>query len=105
PLDVGGTEFQRTVWEQLRRVPSGETATYADIARSIGRPSAARAVARACATNKVALLIPCHRIIRGDGQLGGYRWGLPRKEELLAREKQACQATSVAGEAKCRVPG
>jgi len=86
PLDVGGTTFQLRVWEALQRIPTGSTRTYAEIAREIGQPSAARAVARACASNRLALVIPCHRVVRGDGGLGGYRWGVERKRELLARE-------------------
>jgi AraC family transcriptional regulator of adaptative response/methylated-DNA-[protein]-cysteine methyltransferase len=86
PLDVAGTEFQRRVWRELRRIPAGATRSYADVAAAIGRPSATRAVARACAANPAAIAIPCHRVIRGDGGLGGYRWGLKRKEELLRTE-------------------
>jgi AraC family transcriptional regulator, regulatory protein of adaptative response / methylated-DNA-[protein]-cysteine methyltransferase len=89
PLDVPGTEFQWRVWEALQRIPRGETRTYAEIARELGQPSAARAVARACATNQVSLVIPCHRVVRGDGGLGGYRWGIERKRELLAAERAA----------------
>lgn len=86
PLDMRGTAFQQRVWEELRAIPSGQTRTYAEVAERIGRPSAVRAVARACATNPVSVLVPCHRVIRTDGGLGGYRWGLERKEALLARE-------------------
>ena len=86
PLDIRGTAFQWRVWQALRAIPAGSTASYADIARTIGKPSAARAVARACASNPVAVLIPCHRIVRGDGGLGGYRWDLRRKQALLDRE-------------------
>ena len=86
PLDVRGTAFQRQVWAALRAIPSGSTATYADVARAIGRPSAVRAVARACASNELAVVIPCHRVIRGDGGLGGYRWGVERKRALLDGE-------------------
>ena len=85
-LDVRGTAFQRRVWEALRTIPVGSTATYAEVARSIGRPSAVRAVARACASNELAVVIPCHRVIRGDGGLGGYRWGIERKQALLDGE-------------------
>ena len=88
PLDVAGTAFQREVWTALRQIPIGATRTYADLARSLGRPTAARAVARACATNPVALLVPCHRVVRGDGGLGGYRWGLDRKRALLEAERE-----------------
>ena len=86
PLDVQATAFQRTVWEKLREIPYGSTRSYSDVARAIGRPTATRAVARACATNPVALVIPCHRVVREDKSLGGYRWGLERKKALLARE-------------------
>src|SRR4051812_1173624 len=83
PLDVVASGFQWQVWEALRKIPVGETRSYQAIARSLGRPTAARAVARACASNRVALVIPCHRVIREDGALGGYRWGLERKRRLL----------------------
>ncbi len=86
PLDVRGTAFQRRVWRALQRIGYGKTRTYGQIARALGSPWAARAVARACATNPVALVIPCHRVVRGDGQPGGYRWGARRKRWLLARE-------------------
>jgi AraC family transcriptional regulator, regulatory protein of adaptative response / methylated-DNA-[protein]-cysteine methyltransferase len=89
PLDIQGTAFQRRVWEALRRIPYGETRSYSDVARQLGRPQARRAVARACATNPVALVIPCHRVIRGDGGLGGYGGGIARKQALLAAEKRA----------------
>ncbi len=87
PLDIRGTDFQRLVWETLRTIPPGTTASYAQIAARIGRPAATRAVARACASNRLAVLIPCHRVVRGDGRLAGYRWGLERKRALLEREK------------------
>jgi AraC family transcriptional regulator of adaptative response/methylated-DNA-[protein]-cysteine methyltransferase len=87
PLDLGGTAFQQRVWEALQRIPRGSTRTYAEIARELGQPAAARAVAGACASNRLALVIPCHRVVRGDGGLGGYRWGVERKRELLARER------------------
>ncbi len=87
PLDVRATAFQRRVWQALQRIPYGETRTYGEVARAIGRPAAARAVARACATNPVALAVPCHRVIRADGATGGYRWGAPRKRALLAAER------------------
>jgi len=89
PLDVRATAFQLLVWEELRRIPYGETRSYGEVAEAVGRPTAARAVARACATNPVALATPCHRVIRGGGELGGYRWGLERKRKLLARERNA----------------
>ena len=88
PLDIRGTVFQRRVWEELRRIPRGETRTYQDIARAIGFPAAVRAVGSACGANPVALAVPCHRAVRTDGGLGGYAWGLPRKKKLLALEKR-----------------
>jgi AraC family transcriptional regulator, regulatory protein of adaptative response / methylated-DNA-[protein]-cysteine methyltransferase len=87
-LDVRATAFQWKVWRHLQAIPYGETRTYREVAAAIGRPSAIRAVARACATNPVALVVPCHRVIRTDGSMGGYRWGIPRKEKLLAQEKR-----------------
>lgn len=89
PLDLRGTAFQRRVWQALRGIPPGATATYAEIAARIGAPGAARAVARACATNEVAVAIPCHRVVRTGGGLSGYRWGVERKRALLAREAGA----------------
>ena len=89
PLDVQGTAFQKRVWEELRRIPYGQTASYGEIARRIGRPSATRAVARACATNPAALVTPCHRVVRENGEPGGYRWGVERKRRLLEKEKSA----------------
>jgi len=86
PLDVRATAFQWQVWNALAAIPSGETRSYKDIARAIGRPTAARAVSRACATNPVALAIPCHRVVSESGRTGGYRWGVARKKELLAAE-------------------
>lgn len=86
PLDVRGTLFQQRVWQALRDIPPGSTASYADIAARIGAPSAARAVARACGANHLAVAIPCHRIVRRDGDISGYRWGVERKRELLRRE-------------------
>jgi AraC family transcriptional regulator of adaptative response/methylated-DNA-[protein]-cysteine methyltransferase len=88
PLDIQGTAFQRRVWEALRRIPYGQTCSYTDVARQLGRPQARRAVARACATNPVSLVIPCHRVIRGDGGLGGYGGGIARKKALLENEKR-----------------
>src|SRR6266704_2461411 len=87
PLDVRATAFQRRVWEALRRIPYGTTRSYTEIARAIRKPSATRAVARACATNPAALVIPCHRVVRADGGLGGYRWGVARKRALLEQER------------------
>lgn len=89
PLDVQATAFQRRVWQELQAIPYGSTRTYSEIARRLGRPTAARAVARACATNPVSVVIPCHRVVRDDGGLGGYRWGLGRKQKLLEQEKQS----------------
>lgn len=86
PLDVRGTAFQQRVWQALRKIPSGTTASYSEIARRIGAPGAARAVAQACASNRLAVAIPCHRVVRNDGALSGYRWGVERKRELLNRE-------------------
>lgn len=88
PLDVQATAFQRQVWGALQEIPYGSTQSYGEVAESIGRPTASRAVARACATNPAALVIPCHRVIRSDGGLGGYRWGIERKRALLDREKR-----------------
>lgn len=89
PLDVRGTAFQRRVWAALCALPAGTTASYTEIARRIGAPTAVRAVAQACASNAIAVAIPCHRVIRGDGALSGYRWGVERKRALLEREKNA----------------
>ncbi|MGH2616272.1 MAG: bifunctional DNA-binding transcriptional regulator/O6-methylguanine-DNA methyltransferase Ada [Thermomicrobiales bacterium] len=87
PLDVPGTPFQHRVWEALRAIPRGERRTYAQIAATLGNPKAARAVASACAANHAAVVIPCHRVVRSDGEAGGYRWGMKRKEALLASER------------------
>jgi AraC family transcriptional regulator of adaptative response/methylated-DNA-[protein]-cysteine methyltransferase len=86
PLDLRGTAFQHRVWQALREIPPGSTASYAEVAIRIGQPGAARAVAAACAANALAVAIPCHRVVRGDGSLSGYRWGVARKRDLLARE-------------------
>ena len=88
PLDIQGTAFQRRVWQELQTIPAGTTASYGEIARRLGQPKAVRAVAHACATNGIALAIPCHRVIASDGKLSGYRWGIERKREILARERQ-----------------
>jgi AraC family transcriptional regulator of adaptative response/methylated-DNA-[protein]-cysteine methyltransferase len=88
PLDIRATAFQRRVWEALQRIPRGETRSYSAVAKKIGMPAATRAVARACATNPVAVAIPCHRVVRQDGEPGGYRWGVERKQQLLAIEQQ-----------------
>lgn len=87
PLDIRGTVFQRKVWDELRRIPAGETRTYKQIARAVGAPDAVRAVGSACGANPVALLVPCHRAVRTDGGLGGYAWGLSRKKKLLECER------------------
>ena len=89
PLDIQATAFQRRVWSYLQKIPFGETRSYAAVAKGIGRPSATRAVARACATNPVAVAIPCHRVVRQGGEMGGYRWGIKRKETLLEMESKA----------------
>ena len=88
PLDVQGTAFQHRVWAALQELPAGSTASYSDVASRIGKPKTARAVARACASNRIAVAIPCHRVVRSDGALGGYRWGLERKRILLDRESE-----------------
>lgn len=88
PLDVRGTAFQRRVWTALRAVRPGEAVTYATLARAVGSPNAAQAVGAACAANRLAVAIPCHRVVREDGGLAGYRWGLERKRALLARERR-----------------
>jgi AraC family transcriptional regulator, regulatory protein of adaptative response / methylated-DNA-[protein]-cysteine methyltransferase len=91
PLDVRATAFQQRVWAALCRIPYGATRTYSQVARSIGRPRAVRAVARACATNPTCIVVPCHRVVRSDGGLGGYRWGIERKQALLDREKRVAR--------------
>jgi AraC family transcriptional regulator of adaptative response/methylated-DNA-[protein]-cysteine methyltransferase len=87
PLDVRGTAFQLRVWRYLQSIPSGDVRSYGEVANGIGQPAATRAVARACASNRVAITIPCHRVVRGDGTLGGYKWGVERKRVLLDRER------------------
>jgi AraC family transcriptional regulator of adaptative response/methylated-DNA-[protein]-cysteine methyltransferase len=87
PLDVRGTAFQQRVWKALRKIPAGKTASYQEIARKIGAPRSVRAVAGACAANPIAVAIPCHRVVRSDGALSGYRWGIERKRTLLEREE------------------
>ena len=89
PLDLQATAFQRRVWQELQQIPRGATRTYSQVARALGNPKAVRAVARACATNPVSVVVPCHRVVREDGHLAGYRWGLSRKEQLLAQERAA----------------
>lgn len=86
PLDIQGTAFQRQVWAVLQQIPPGTTVSYGDVAEAIGKPAAVRAVAGACGANKLAVAIPCHRVVRSDGSLGGYRWGLERKRALLKHE-------------------
>ncbi len=88
PLDIRGTAFQERVWQALREVPVGTTVSYSDIAEKIGQPSAVRAVAQACGQNRLAVAIPCHRVVRRDGSLSGYRWGVERKQQLIAQEKR-----------------
>ena len=87
PLDLQATAFQRRVWQELQRIPRGTTRTYSQVAHALGNPKAVRAVARACATNPVSIVVPCHRVVRQDGNLAGYRWGLSRKEQLIASER------------------
>jgi len=89
PVDLLGTAFQKRVWDALMKIPEGETRSYAELAATVGAPRAARAVASACAHNRIAIVVPCHRVIRGDGSAGGYRWGLPLKQQLLQRERAA----------------
>ena len=91
PLDIQVTAFQRRVYEELLRIPTGETRTYAEIAEAIGQPTAARAVGNACASNPVALAIPCHRVLRNNGTLGGYAWGTERKQALISAERRAAR--------------
>lgn len=86
PLDLAGSAFQQRVWQALRQIPAGETASYSEIAQRLGQPNAFRAVARACAANPLAVIVPCHRVVRLDGGLSGYRWGVERKRALLERE-------------------
>jgi AraC family transcriptional regulator of adaptative response/methylated-DNA-[protein]-cysteine methyltransferase len=93
PLDIRATAFQRQVWEKLRTIPYGQTVSYGDVAKALGKPGAVRAVGRACATNPVALVIPCHRVVREDRSLGGYRWGLERKRKLLETEQSKVSAS------------
>jgi len=89
PVDLIGTAFQKKVWDALMKIPHGQTRSYAQIAQQIGHPRSSRAVANACANNHVAIVVPCHRVVRGDGSLGGYRWGLPLKQRVLERERVA----------------
>ena len=94
PLDLQGTDFQKTVWRALKRIPAGHTASYLDIARTIGSPTASRAVAGACGANPISVAIPCHRVVHSDGSISGYRWGVERKRKLLALESQRKACTS-----------
>jgi AraC family transcriptional regulator, regulatory protein of adaptative response / methylated-DNA-[protein]-cysteine methyltransferase len=94
PLDLAGTAFQLRVWRFLLRIPAGAPVSYAELAAGIGQPRAVRAAASACAANRIAVLIPCHRVLRGDGGLGGYRWGTERKRALLDREKRPAGGTA-----------
>jgi AraC family transcriptional regulator of adaptative response/methylated-DNA-[protein]-cysteine methyltransferase len=94
PLDVQATAFEWRVWQALRRIPFGQTRAYSEVARAIGRPSAMRAVARACASNPVAIVVPCHRVVKSDRSLGGYRWGVERKRALLESERRALAAAA-----------
>ena len=94
PLDIRATAFQRRVWQELQKIPFGQTRTYAEVATRIGQPTAVRAVAHACASNRVALVIPCHRVVRSGGELGGYRWGAERKRTLLEKERNASAPVS-----------
>ena len=91
PLDIRATAFQRRVWTYLQSIPFGATRSYSQVAKGIGKPTAVRAVARACATNPVAVVIPCHRVVREDGSMGGYRWGIERKKALLELEGKGVQ--------------
>src|SRR5918993_1634291 len=93
-VDLLGTAFQKKVWDALMKIPRGETRSYAALADALGQPRGARAIARACATNRIAIVVPCHRVVRGDGSLGGYRWGLPRKAALLDGERAPAGAES-----------
>ncbi|HEY3837873.1 MAG TPA: bifunctional DNA-binding transcriptional regulator/O6-methylguanine-DNA methyltransferase Ada [Bryobacteraceae bacterium] len=97
PVDIRSTAFQMRVWNYLQSIPYGETRSYSEVAKAIGQPTATRAVANACASNRIAIVIPCHRVIRGSGKLGGYRWGLPRKEQLLSTENDVKKRTMATG--------
>jgi AraC family transcriptional regulator of adaptative response/methylated-DNA-[protein]-cysteine methyltransferase len=94
PLDIRGTQFQQKVWAALQAIPAGVTETYSDLASRVGDPNAVRAVASACAANKLAVAIPCHRVLRADGSLSGYRWGVDRKRALIARETFVTRMTA-----------
>ncbi|WP_242112504.1 bifunctional transcriptional activator/DNA repair enzyme AdaA [Luteimonas aquatica] len=94
PVDLLGTAFQKRVWDALMKIPAGQTRSYAEVANALGAPRASRAVAAACAHNRIAVIVPCHRVVRGDGSLAGYRWGLPLKERLLQRERTGRDAAA-----------
>ncbi|PYX36359.1 MAG: bifunctional transcriptional activator/DNA repair enzyme protein Ada, partial [Acidobacteria bacterium] len=96
PLDIQATAFQRRVWAHLQSLPFGTTQSYGEVAQAIGQPNAARAVARACASNRIAVAIPCHRVVRGNGDMGGYRWGAERKRALLQLEQKGSNASAAA---------
>jgi AraC family transcriptional regulator of adaptative response/methylated-DNA-[protein]-cysteine methyltransferase len=106
PVDVLATAFQARVWQALREIPCGETRSYAEVAHAIGQPKAARAVARACAENPTPIVVPCHRVVHADGTLSGFRWGVGRKRDLLARERRSTEGAQIAkrsmGESKAR---
>jgi AraC family transcriptional regulator of adaptative response/methylated-DNA-[protein]-cysteine methyltransferase len=104
PVDIRGTAFQWRVWRALTKIPVGETRSYAEVARAIGRPSAVRAVARACATNPLSLVVPCHRVVGADGTLTGYRWGVSVKKTLLEKEHRSASTTAVSGRLAPRRP-
>ncbi len=102
PLDIRGTAFQRRVWRALREIPLRSTATYSEIAQRLGQPAAVRAVANACAANPLAVAIPCHRVVRTDGSLAGYRWGIERKRELLRRERVSAGTRAISESSRLR---
>jgi len=89
PLEIRGTAFQQRVWKALQRIPAGETASYSEVAKRIGSPKSTRAVAQACGANALAVAVPCHRVLRKNGDISGYRWGVDRKQALLVRERMA----------------
>jgi AraC family transcriptional regulator of adaptative response/methylated-DNA-[protein]-cysteine methyltransferase len=89
PLDIRGTAFQQRVWKELQRIPAGKTASYSEVAKRIGSPKSTRAVAQACGANAIAVAVPCHRVLRNNGDISGYRWGVDRKQALLVRERIA----------------
>jgi AraC family transcriptional regulator of adaptative response/methylated-DNA-[protein]-cysteine methyltransferase len=105
PLDIRATAFQMRVWNYLQSIPYGEVQSYSEVASGIGRPTAARAVARACASNRVAVLIPCHRVIRGTGDLGGYKWGLGLKRTIIDYERRHRETDSIGAGASINAPG